>query len=200
MKSPFDKLIEFICIFVLSWQSIFRIPDVAVGVFFKFISILLDRLVDVLKLDSMRQISTIFPGTLDKARKMHFINKEGFEKMIVCQQCHCTYPYQLCIDRVGVTENIIKCSFVRFPRHQQTRMSSPCGFPLMKAIKTPSGKRILKPLKVFCYKSIIESIVDLVQQPGMLDLLNHWKLRVVPHGVMADIYDGATYLGFFPLC
>lgn len=115
MKSLYAKLVEFICIFILSWQSIFRIPDVAVGVLFKFISILLDRLADVLKLDSMRQISTIFPGTLDKARKMHFINKEGFENMIACQQCHCTYPYQLCVGRAGVTENIIKCSFVRFP-------------------------------------------------------------------------------------
>lgn len=144
----------------------------------------------------MKQISDTFPGTLDKVRKLHFINKDDFEKWITCQQCHCTYPYQLCVDRAGITENIVKCSFVRFPRHQQICMRSPCGFPLMKAIKTTSGKRMLKPLKVFCYRSVTESIVHLVQQPGMLDLLNHWKLRVVPHGVMSDIYDGTVWASF----
>ena len=30
----------------------------------------------------------------------------------------------------------------------------------------------------------------------MLDLLNHWKSRVVPHGVMSDIYDGAVWASF----
>ena len=66
----------------------------------------------------------------------------------------------------------------------------------MKAIKTTSGKGMLKPLKDFCYRRVIESIAHLVQQPGMLDLLNHWKSRVVPHGVMSDIYDGAVWASF----
>ena len=66
----------------------------------------------------------------------------------------------------------------------------------MKAITTISGKRMLKLLKVFCYRSVIESILHLVQQPGMLDLLNHWKSRVVPHGVTSDIYDGAVWASF----
>lgn len=73
----------------------------------------------------------------------------------------------------------------------------------MKTIKTASGKRILKhgkiilkPLKVFWYKSVVESIADLVQQPGMLDLLNLWKSHVVPHGIMTNMYDGATWTSF----
>ena len=66
----------------------------------------------------------------------------------------------------------------------------------MKAITTISGKRMLKLLKVFCYRSVIESILHLVQQPGMLALLNHWKSHVVSHGVMSDIYDGAVRASF----
>ena len=57
----------------------------------------------------MKQISDTFPGTLEKVCKLQFINKDDFEKWITCQQCHCTYPYQLCVDCAGITENIVKC-------------------------------------------------------------------------------------------
>ena len=36
----------------------------------------------------------------------------------------------------------------------------------------------------------------MVQKPGMLDLLNHWKSRIIPNGVMADIYDGEVWQSF----
>lgn len=69
-------------------------------------------------------------------------------------------------------------------------MRSPCQFPLViplvKVVKT-SGRKIFRPMKVFCYKSIIESIGEMVQKPGMLDLLNHWKSHSIPNGVMVDI-------------
>ena len=75
-------------------------------------------------------------------------------------------------------------------------MRTSCQFPLLKIIKTATGKKVLQPLKVFCYKSIIESIGELVQKPGMLDLLNHWRCRTMPNAVMADVYDGVVWNSF----
>jgi len=46
--------------------------------------------------------------------------------------------------------------------------------PLLKAVKTTIGKRLFAPHKVFPYKSLIDLIKDLIQQPRTLDLLNHW--------------------------
>lgn len=43
IKAPYTKIVEFICIFILSWQSIFRIPDIAVGILFKFISVVREK-------------------------------------------------------------------------------------------------------------------------------------------------------------
>ena len=48
IKAPYTKLVEFICIFILSWQRIFRIPDIAVGILFEFISIVLERIFSIL--------------------------------------------------------------------------------------------------------------------------------------------------------
>lgn len=30
----------------------------------------------------------------------------------------------------------------------------------------------------------------------MLDLLNHWKSRAIPNGVMADVFDGIVWNSF----
>lgn len=89
-----------------------------------------------------------------------------------------------------------KCSYVRFLRHPQQRMRSKCDENLMKAVKTASGKKIFVPLRVFCYKSIIDSIKNLVQRPGILDLFSKWKQRDTPDGVMSDVYDGDMWQSF----
>lgn len=82
---------------------------------------------------------------------------------------------------------------MRFPRHPQKQTRAVCGYPLLKTVKTAAGKQLSLPLKVFCYQCIIQSIQHLVQQPGMLDLLNEWKHCAIPAGIMADIYDGIVW-------
>lgn len=56
----------------------------------------------------------------------------------------------------------------------------------MKSVKTSTKKKKSVPIKIFCYKIIIESIADLIQQPGNLDLFNQWKDRKTLPGVMSD--------------
>ena len=55
---------------------------------------------------------------------------------------------------------------------------------------------MLQRLKVACYQSIIEFIKELIQKPGMLDLLNHWRNHSMSNGVMADVYDGVVWNSF----
>ena len=182
--------------FLLSWQSIFKIPDVAISTLFKFLKMMFSSLAEILKSENLMEISKNFPDTLSKALKVNYISRENFQKYVTCQQCHCTYPHEISVSRVQETDGIVRCTFVQFPRHPQRRMRSPCQSPLVKIIKTTSGRRILRPIKVFCYKSITESIGEMVQKPGMLDLFNHWKSRTIPNGIMADLYDGMVWQSF----
>ena len=75
-------------------------------------------------------------------------------------------------------------------------MRTQCLHPLVKKVKTASGNQIVRPLKIFCYTSCIDYIQDLIQQPGILDILNHWRDRKIPSSVMADIYDGRIWQSF----
>ena len=117
---------------------------------------------EIITADNLQEISKKFPDNLLKARTISHINRDSFQKYVVCQNCHCMYPSDQ-LPKLTSAETTIKCSFVPFPRHLQRRTTSPCGFPLVKLVKTASGKRLFKPMKLFCYKSIIRSLAEMVQ-------------------------------------
>ena len=54
-QTSFSKLNTLICVFLLSWQTIFRIPDIAITTLFKFFSVMLGRLADILKSESFKK-------------------------------------------------------------------------------------------------------------------------------------------------
>ena len=185
-------LVGFLCTFLFSWQAVFRISDGALNVMFKFFRLLLEKISNFNGSVHLKILSQHFPSSVVLARKVQSSNHESFSKYVVCQRCYTTYQFEDCLKKDGVN----KCTFVRFPRHPQKRMRVPCGCSLLKVAKTASGKHISSPLKVFCYRSIIQSVNQIVQQPGMLDMLNKWKMRNIPSGIMADIYDGSVWKSF----
>ena len=80
-----------------------------------------------------------------------------------------------------------------FSRHPQKQMRNTCNSPLLKCARTASGRKLYPPIKVFCYQSIVMALRCFIQQPGMLTLLDHWKNRRVPCGLLCDIYDGSVW-------
>lgn len=195
MDASAIKLVHFIILFVLSWQAIFKIPNIAISVVLKFLNILLCKFSEYLKSPKLKEISAIFPETLLKAQRFQSVVRDDYKMLIVCPTCYCTYEYEDCLSKKN-GGNITSCTFVRFPKHSQARMRERCGTPLLKTVRTSSKKTLLRPVKVFCYRSLIEQIRMLVCQSNMLDIFSHWKNRVIPAGIMADIYDGEVWKSF----
>ena len=187
------KVVGFMCIFLLSWQAIFRVANVSMGIMFKFISLLLLKLSEMTGSISLHSLYELFPDTLTKAQTVQSINTDVFKKYIVCRKCHSTYEQS---DLIFRGTEAPRCSFVRFPRHHQQRMRKPCGGLLFKSVRTAKGKKKFVPLKVFCYRSIIDSIKEALKQHGTLDNLNFWRNRKIPQGVMSDVYDAAVWKSF----
>ncbi len=193
------QLLRFTVLFLLSWQAIFRLPNIALDIAFKFFSIFLNKLSDISGTVGLKEVASFFPETLMKAHKFQCITRDNYKKLIVCSKCFSTYEYEDCLSKQNAANNIKSCSFVRFPRHPQARMRLSCGNSLLKSIKTASKKCIERPIKVFCYQNLIDCIQNLVAQPGKLELLSEWKKRSIPAGIMADIYDGAVWKSFLSL-
>ena len=162
------------------------------NILFKFFSLLLHKLVTLTGSKTVEELHKYFPSSLLSARKIQCQKQANFYKFVVCQKCFTTFNLEDCLGKDGIQ----KCTYVHFPRHPQKCIRVLCNESLLKTAKTPSGRITSYPLKLYCFKSIIESIQQLVQQPSMLDLLNKWKERSIPDGVMADIYDGNVWKHF----
>ena len=104
--TPPMKLVQLICVFLLSWQSIFRISNVAINSLLKFLKMVLCNFMEIIKEDSLHEVANNFPDTLQKARKISHIDRDNFQKYIVCQQCHCTYPCDQ-LSRLTSTDNTL---------------------------------------------------------------------------------------------
>lgn len=190
-------LLKFMVIFLLSWQAIFRVSNVAMDLAFKFMGILLHKLSDLVQSNKLRLLAEAFPTTMLKAHAYQGINRAKYQVLIVCRKCHSTYDSDTCLKTSVDKRSTATCSFVRFPRHPHARLRAPCGTALMKTVKTSSHRTVYKPIKVFCYSSLINAIQEYVSLKGYLNIFSHWKARVgIPDGVMADIYDGAVWKSF----
>ena len=153
-KSSILKLLSFICTFLFAWQAVFRIQDGALNVLFKFFSLLFEKVLNFTGSEKIRTLHQHFPSNLKLARNVRSGDYANFGKFIVCQKCYTTYRYEDCLGQDGIS----MCTYVRFPRHPQKRMRVTCSYPLLKVVKTASGKHMSHPLKLFCYCSIIESL------------------------------------------
>ena len=155
---PGMKIIRLLSVFILTWQAFFWIPDVAIGLLLKFIKVLFSSLAEFLGSQKLHEMLEAMPDTLTKTRTMLSIDRDGFQRFIVCQRCDSTYDYNDCFP----TRQIVNCTYVCFPRHSQLHMRTKCNEPLLKTVKTTTGKRLFAPLKVFLYKSLVDLIKDLI--------------------------------------
>ena len=71
------------------------------------------------------------------------------------------------------------CSFSKFPNHPHRSRRQHCGSQLLRTAVTKDGDHKFYPLKVYCYKPLIESLQTLLSKPGVLNSCEHWRERKI---------------------
>ena len=56
-----------------------------------------------------------------------------------------------------------------------------------------SGQTRLYPFKVYCYQSVRDTLRHVLQRPGFALKCELWRERDVPHGFLADVFDGHVW-------
>ena len=121
------------------------------------------------------------------------------KKFVYCPSCHSLYKVEECIIKNSSGELVSqRCIFKKFPNHPQVQHRSICNMLLMKKFKLTSGKVSLQPHLVFCYKSIIETLQELVKRQGFQEMCESWRQdnQSCSNGVYRDIYDGKVWNDF----
>lgn len=137
------------------------------------------------------------PKTLYSVRKMLGLVDDQFLEYVVCPQCHSIYELSQCIQQDAIGRKSSKrCWYIRFPNHPFQSQRQKCGCLLLESIQTRTGNIILRPRKVFCYRSLQKSISEMFRKKSFLDLCQKWRQRVVPSDVIGDVYDGEMWRNF----
>ena len=102
-----------------------------------------------------------------------------------------TYP----LEQLNVSD-IVKCEHMKFPNHPQLWRRKPCSSELLKRVKTSAGKTKNKPRQVYSYKSVIDSIKELLCRPDFFTKCEEWHSLQQDPNIMSDVFDGRIWQQF----
>ena len=71
----------------------------------------------------------------------------------------------------------------------------PCNTLLLKEVRFGS-KRFCYPYRKFCYKSIAESLAQLLSRTGFIERCELWRERQGTVDIVEDVYDGKVWSDF----
>ena len=183
--------------FLLLWQSMFKLSDSGMTVLFLYLSMILSLVLAPVNIEGIQEFIDMVPKSTSAAKKLIGEVGDPFLKNVSCPQCHSLYSLHLCkIVNPDKTVSSLHCSHVAFPNHPHSRQRLPCNAQLMKTIKTSSGSTSLYPRQMFCYQSIIEVLRSKLMTPGFFEKTELWRKRRVQTSTLRDVYDGRVWNEF----
>ena len=184
-----------LCLFLLSWQSSFRVPDTGIGALLAFMHHFLLFVSAVTHSEQLSMIAQNLPKTVKQLRTVAGIDVDSFAKFVVCSLCHSIYDSDACLLTVGSRKEVKKCQHIVYPDHPYARFRKKCDQPLLKICKVKSTC-VYRPFKVFCSQSIIKSLQQLLCCPNFLSNCEQWRHRHIHPDLLCDIYDGRAWKEF----
>ena len=67
---------------------------------------------------------------------------------------------------------------------------------LVENVKCPSAKQILYPCSIYFYKSLTDSLKEIMKQSDFIEMCEQWCQLVTPSDVYNDVYDGEVWKDF----
>lgn len=176
----FNHADSWIVLWILKYQSRFRLPDVAINILIKFFRQVLQDI------NHMRYKE--FPSSLYIAKKLLKVSK--CKNYAVCQSCNTLYNATEII-----TEDGFKCRHTEFPNHPMQTKRKPCGAELTERVPIVKGYK-RRPKLLFPLPNLKTQITSLYQRPDFEEQLIKWTNRHVNSGMMTDVYDGEIWKNF----
>ena len=186
-----------ILMFLLLWQTIYKVSDNGIAVLLKFFKQFLIAIGNLAQIDIIINFARNFPSTLYMAKVRLDLEKDDFEKFVACPKCMTLYKLDECT--TTQSNGIVvskKCSYVRFPNHPHRRRRTECGAFLMKKVRTKSGSLQLQPKRMYCYRPLVSSLMTLLSKPGFTEKCEEWRKRNMEEGKMGDVYEGKIWREF----
>lgn len=178
-------LVNWMVIFLLRLQAKFYIPAAALQCLIKFFYVFLSVIGQ--SSSYVAHMASFFPKSLYELHKQYQLVSK-FKKMVVCSKCYSVYDRSECVENIGSLSKSRTCV------HRLHKNSPMCNKVLLKTIQLSSGKKLLRPFKIYCYRSLKSSLQKLFQDSTFVSQCDHWRSRT--HDGIGDIYDGRIWKEF----
>lgn len=100
----------------------------------------------------------------------------------------------LSVEKTGSQQITKRCSFIEYPNHPLPSRRGPCHGSLLKTVELKvSGRTILYPHKIYCYKSLQSSLQELLLRPEFCKDCEHWRACA---SYYKEVYDGLMWKKF----
>lgn len=193
----FLKITKMLLMFIFFWQGTFRVSDVGIDILLGFLPIFMLTLSTILGIHTLREFALQLPKSTIAGRRVLGTDVDGFTRWACCQSCSSIYPADECKLKLPNGQFVSKkCSFVRFPNHPQLWRRKTCGCSLLKTAKTSAGTTILRPVQVYCYRSIVSSLKEFLQRSDFFNQCERWRSRSTEPDTLYDVYDGSMWKDF----
>jgi len=144
-----------------------------------------------------KMFTDILPNSIKSARNTLGNSRDRFDRYVCCPGCNSLYRMSACVlKKSDGTLESVECTFIQFPLHSQRCHRKPCGVRLMKEIKRASGRKAFYPKRVYCYRSVITSLQELLQRPSFAEQSELWRSQRNDSGVYRDVFDRRVWKEF----
>ena len=98
-----------------------------------------------------------------------------------------------------IVSNLWRLTTIVFPLHPvRCFMRKPCGAILLKEATLSGGATRLYPHKLFCFKSLVETLTQFVTRPGLTERCELWRNRELSSArhIMCDVFERRIWKEF----
>ncbi|CAH1275789.1 Hypp9371 [Branchiostoma lanceolatum] len=188
-SDPAITVVTWLLTFLLIWQAQNHVSDNGLEHLMSFLCPVFESL--GVESSCLRGLSSLY-----LTWKILGIDRDSFKKYCVCPNPKCCKLYDMdkLYEVVNGVERPRRCDNTRRVRRRDIRCNTIIS---RQTVTTVSQRRVYYPLKVYCFKSIIESLECLVKKQGFEEKCEAWREREVSQaGLYGDIFEGKVWKDF----
>ena len=177
--------------FLALFQLVHHLSERAINNLLRFIRLLVHYVGINANCNVLLEIAQALPKVMCTIRRS--FKQDDFIEYVVCPKCCTLYSLSDCITHNIDGDASKLCNYIEFPHHPHVSRRIPCGEVLLKKVKVGIKSKLL-PRKVFVYRSVVHSLMDMAKRPGFLSRCNEWQDRCKEDtNFIGDIYDGEIW-------
>lgn len=153
-------------LFVMLWQSIFKVSNNAIKSLFLFLRYFLALIGESIQNPGIMRLSGKIPKTYVSAESLLFDLKSDFMQFVVCPKCDSIYRQEDCIQNVFGIQESTRCLHKPNPARPNK-----CDTILLKRVKSGTSSKLL-PKKVYPYYSLQKSLDRMSKSSNFIEIKN----------------------------